>query len=148
MYHNMKTFSELQAIDWRIRVSVRLEPDFDVYPPWVQLKVNDTIEENYLRTAQVRNFDLPLLHPVEISILVRQDRETHDPRRGVTISSIEIDDRELMPEFCYLADLSENLKCFAPTNHIVQDGQWCFHITKPFYQWYHTASDQGWLLEP
>lgn len=44
--------------------------------------------------------------------------------------SVVIDNIEILPKYCYLA-VNGNLV-----------------IDIPFYQWYHTASLQGWLLKP
>ena len=43
---------------------------------------------------------------------------------------VTVDDIEVLPRYQYLAN-SNSLQ-----------------ISEPFYQWYHKASDQGWLLKP
>ena len=143
----MKTFCDLLATDLTIKIDIELRPEFERYPPRVSLMVNHHQETIELSSVQCRQFEIPLLDTIDLIVQV-ESLDQNDPRRGVEISRLEIDHKALMPQHCRLAELSDNLIQYAPTNHIVQHGQWRFRIDRPFYQWYHDISRQGWLLKP
>lgn len=143
----MKTFCDLLVIDQTIKIEIELRPEFDLAPPWVSVMVNHHRETFELSSVQCRQFELALLDSIDVVVQVEPSHQI-DPRRGVEISKLDVDNKSLLPQHCRLAQLSDNLVQYAPTNHIVQHGQWRFCIDRPFYQWYHDISSQGWLLKP
>lgn len=70
-----------------------------------------------------------LLDP--ISVMINKDHDT-------TIESISIDDFEIIPDYNHLLPNS---------SPFVSAGvAWEFRIDKPFYQWKHEITHQGWLF--
>jgi hypothetical protein len=143
----MKTFCDLLATDLTIKIEIELRPEFELSPPRVTVMVNQHQETFVLARPRHMQFELLLLDSIDLVVQV-ESTDQIDPRRGVEISRLDIDHKALMPHHCRLAELSDNLVQYAPTNHIVQHGQWRFRIDRPFYQWYHDISGQGWLLKP
>lgn len=146
--HNMKTFSDLLAIEQTVSVDIELQSDYERQPPWVRVQVNDQDTTLQVNDVTKLEFQVALLSTIKISITVEDYRGEPDWVRGLNIKSICIDGIPLIPHFCFLAQLSDNLQRYAPTSHIVQHGSWSLDINRPFYQWYHHVSGQGWLLEP
>lgn len=68
---------------------------------------------------------------LEVSINgVSQHRTLLDPLCFLACDQVTVDGIEILPAYSFL----------------VTDG--CLKIDKPFYQWYHLVSGQGWLLIP
>lgn len=143
----MKTFCDLLATETSISIEMELRPEFELFAPQVTVAVNGVLDSFELRSLRCLQWQVPLLDLIDIKIQVEHD-DRLDHRRGVEIARVDIDKKILMPQHCRLAELSDNLVQYAPTNHIVQHGCWSLRIDRPFYQWYHDISKQGWLLEP
>ena len=120
MYPDMKTFSELTAIDTRLllEVQVQLNPhDHAVY----------TFSVNGIATTDpYSTFRFDLLDQLHFSCQVSAG--------AVEVAKITINGYEVMPVYLHLAQ--------PPTNWITKS--WQFDISTVFYPWYHAITGQGW----
>lgn len=81
----------------------------------------------------MKNFSDLLATELSLEVMVNGQRARaglHDNLKFQANDTVEIDGIEILPKYRYLA----------------QDG--VLSITGPFYGWLHSASGQGWLLEP
>jgi hypothetical protein len=116
----MKNFSELLATDLAVNIDMTVVP---IAPGTVEVVINGQCV--YIGLMQQRtdfHYPVPLLEPIEITVF----------HSGATVLSLCFDEWESRPVHG-------------------QDtmGVWRFTTGNlPFYQWWHHATSQGWLLEP
>lgn len=61
----------------------------------------------------------------------------------VILKSGRVDGIEIIPRYDYLAEYLGQ-----PTSYLDCAGKWQLTINRPFYQWLHQTTGQGWLFEP
>lgn len=71
-----------------------------------------------------------------------------DSETAVLIDSITIDNFELIPNYIHLSEYQSERGLQGPSFYLGINGNWVFDIKKPFYQWRHDVTGQGWLLTP
>ncbi len=126
----MKNFLDLLDIEitsaLNVKILFRATENIDYY-----VKINE-----YAITSQNFQCTLDLLTPIVFIFNIR------DINEGEYIEIIEfsINGIELFPIYQHLSSNGSNF--------IAQTGSWSFKIDRPFYQWYHQISGQGWLLTP
>ena len=115
----MKNFLDLLATNFSIDICIKLIPS--VANP-VKVIVNEQcIYDNVMTHPTELHYSVPLLTPIDISI----------NHAGTYLKSLCFDGWEARPQHAQDA------------NNV-----WQFKIDKPFYQWQHWATSQGWLLLP
>jgi hypothetical protein len=145
----MKNFSDLPDTDPTVTVVIKLSVIADNGFPGALVRVNqDVIEYLYLKESVEHVFEVPLNDTVEIEIamidkLYSQDRET-----AIVIDSVLIDGFEIVPGWTHLATYDSERGPQGPTSYLGINGSWKLTIDRPFYQWRHQVTGQGWLLEP
>lgn len=145
----MNNFSDLLATEQRISLSIRLIPIVDNGDPVVTAAVNDRVlYSGRLSNPVTISNNFGLLEPLRISIELA-DKIYHETlETAVMIESILIDGKELAPRFCHLAEYINDQQKSSPTTYLGYNGIWSLVIDRPFYQWWHQVTGQGWLLEP
>ena len=81
----------------------------------------------------MKNFLDLLVTDLKLHVVVNGNQYESDLHTPLTFNAddlVLIDNIEVLPRYRYLAN-----------DNILQ-------ISEPFYQWYHKASGQGWLLTP
>ena len=117
--------------------------------PGVSVRVNDNVIEYLQLTGSVEHqFDIPLLDPIEIEISIKDKQYSEIKETAVLIDSINIDGFEIVPQWTHLAEYHSERGLQGPTSYLGINGSWKLTIDRPFYQWRHHATGQGWLLEP
>ena len=87
-----------------------------------------------------------LLQPFAIIIELKNKIYDKDNQTAVIIRSLQIDGIDLVPRFDYLAEYVNDHGNNNPTNYLGFNGKWTLTFDRPFYQWLHQATGQGWLL--
>jgi hypothetical protein len=141
----MKTYSDLQDIDTSLHLHLELEP---VGHPLIKIIVNDNVQD-YPGLSDIIKLDyrLGLLDTVDISIILSDKHYTTEYETAVIIRRISIDNIDIIPQYDYLAEYTNDHDNKAPTNYLGFNGKWTLTIDRPFYHWLHHHSGQGWLLD-
>lgn len=114
----MNNFLDLQDIDTTISVTMLLTSSQGTATVTVN---SDIVFQGPVVGSAELAVDIPLLNNVSIKVY-------HD---NVYLESLQFDGWEARPQYGWEID-----KVFV------------FETNQPFYHWLHTATGQGWLLEP
>ena len=139
----MKTYSDLQAIDQRLHCHVELEP---VGTPEVAVIINGVYGGGKLFKSVVFDVNIDLLHSFTIEIELKNKIYTTEQETAVIIKCLQIDGIDIVPRFDYLAEYDNDRNNNDPTSYLGFNGKWTLTIDRPFYQWLHEHSGQGWLI--
>jgi hypothetical protein len=139
----MKTYSDLQDIDSRLNLVIELEP---VGNPTAKVLVNNK-EYNYpqLSNSIIINDYLPLMDLINIDVIMSDKHYTIEYETAIKFK-IYIDNIEIIPQYDYLAEYTNDHNNNNPTNYLGFNGKWSLTIDQPFYHWLHEHSGQGWLI--
>lgn len=143
MYLNMKTYSDLQDIDSRLHLYLELEP---VGRPEVEVIAGNHYAGGQLFTPARVSCQLDLLSSFMIQIELKNKIYDAANETAVIIRRLRIDNIDLVPRFDYLAVYRNDHDFKDPTNYLGFNGKWTLTIDRPFYQWLHQVTGQGWLL--
>lgn len=114
----MNNYSDLQATEFNIDIELLLTAECG----HATVVLNDiTVFDGAVVGKQVVQHNVPLLVPIKLEI-----RHT-----GVELASMCFDQWEARPQ-----------------HGEYQSDSWKFSTDVPFYQWWHNATAQGWLLKP
>lgn len=114
----MNTYLDLLDTKFDIKIELMLSAD----AAHAMAVINGVaVFDGEVTGSQVIQHSIPLLEPISIEI----------QHTGVELISMQFDQWEARPQH------GTNL-----------DGVWKFYTQAPFYQWWHTATAQGWLLKP
>jgi hypothetical protein len=134
----MKTYLDL--LDTKLKLDIELElvgsPDF-----LLTVKSGDSDMSGQQDLNQ--SYEIDLLTPFSLSIILRNK---NDNNTAIIIRRISVDNIEIMPRFNYLADYINEHNTNTPTSYLGVNGKWTLTINRPFYQWLHQATGQGWLI--
>ena len=140
----MKTYSDLQAIDTRLNLTIELEP---VGTPATKIIINNK-EYDYpqLSDSIIINDYLPLMDLINIDVIMSNKQYTLEYETAVIIK-LSIDNIEIIPKYNHLIkynnDQNRNTET---TNYLGFNGKWRLTFDRPFYHWLHLHSGQGWLI--
>jgi hypothetical protein len=130
----MKTYSELTDTD--IRIDIELERIGD--PKF--LINRSALEQNNL------TYYVELSRPFSIIIELYDKHYTTEYETAVIIKQLSIDNIKIIPTYDYLAEYVNDHGNNNPTSYLGFNGKWTLQINRPFYQWLHQVTGQGWLL--
>ena len=139
----MKTYSDLQAIDSELHCYLELEP---VGTPEVAVIINGVYGGGKLFQSAVFDVRIDLLKPFTIEIELKNKTYSMDYETAVVIKQLQLDGIDLVPKFDYLAVYDNDHNFTNPTSYLGFNGKWTLTFDRPFYQWLHQATGQGWLL--
>ncbi len=139
----MKTYLDLKDIDNRLRIKLVLEP---VGTPEVSVIIGTVYGGGKLFQTAVFDADLDLLKPFYIEIELKNKIYDEKTETAVIIKSLQIDNVDIVPRFEYLARYENDHNNNDPTNYLGFNGKWTLTFDRPFYQWLHQVTGQGWLL--
>ena len=135
----MNNYLDLQDIDTDIQIEAKLSviglPDFTV-----------TIADHHWNNQCNIIVDHKLLNPFDIKIELRNKYYTNEYETAVIIDLISIDNINIIPTYCHLADYQNDHNNNNPTNYLGFNGKWTLTFDRPFYHWLHQVQAQGWLL--
>jgi hypothetical protein len=132
------------AIDTCLNLVLELEP---VGSPVITVLINNKVQHHStLSESVIINNYLELLDPFTIDIVLSNKHYTVEYETAVIINKLAIDNINLVPQYNYLANYQNDHNNNNPTNYLGFNGKWTLTIDRPFYQWLHQVSGQGWLL--
>ena len=127
MHQNIKTFSDITAIDTKSTVKVNLK----------LTRHGHTVSRVRLNQIDIyvdqTTFEFDLFDPVNLEIDLQDFNEGSS---GIEVE-LNINGINVLPKYQHLAS--------CPTNYIDQLGVWKMTIPSNFYMWYHTISGQGFV---
>jgi hypothetical protein len=139
----MKTYSDLQAIDTRLHCYLELTP---VGTPEVSVLIDGIYGGGKLFHPAKFDVTVDLLKPFSIEIELKNKTYTTEYETAVIVQQLQIDGIDLAPQFDYLATYRNDHNNNNPTSYLGFNGKWTLTFDRPFYQWLHQATGQGWLL--
>ena len=144
----MNKFSELQATD--LELELVIQPIGDHGWPCVTVEIQDQkIWDGRLTQTLCYRGQWPLLDPIGISITLRDKVYQSAPGdTAVRLQKLDIDGLAVIPTYAHLAQYHNDHGQGRATDYLGFNGQWSLHIPRPFYQWWHEITGQGWLLKP
>jgi hypothetical protein len=142
----MKNFSDLLATDLHLDLELTAEP---VGVPDVEIWINQQlIYQGRLLESITVSKQLPLLPEFSISVKLKNKVYSSESETAVVVTKLSIDGFELVPRFTHLAQYTNDHDFKDPTSYVGFNGEWKFEVSKPFYQWQHEITSQGWLFQP
>lgn len=127
MHQDIKTFSDLSAINTRQKLVVDLLiTRYGQTDSFVKLN-------GFIINVDKITFTLDLFDPVKLDVNLIEFKEGTS---GLDIS-LTVNRLEVLPKYQHL---SSNKKCYIDTLD-----PWTFSIPANFYTWYHNISGQGWI---
>ena len=146
----MKNFLDQLDIEQHcITVTVKLQVIGNNGFPGASIRVNqDVIEYIQLLTTVEQQFKVELKDTIEIEISMLGKEYSQTQETAVIIESVNIDGFEIIPRWTHLAVYNSERGLQGPTSYLGINGSWKLAIDRPFYQWRHLVTGQGWLLEP
>jgi hypothetical protein len=145
----MNNFFELQATDIFLNLVLELEPHYKIHAPDIQVRVNHIqLYSGKLTHACQLTHQIPLLSTFDIQIQLTNKNNLEDNTTAALITQLSIDNHQLVPTWTQMAQYSNDHNYQQPTTHLGFNGVWKLSINRPFYQWWHVVTGQGWLLEP
>jgi hypothetical protein len=142
----MNNFSDLLATDLHLDLVLIAEP---VGYPDVEI----WIDQQLIHQGQSSEFitvskQLPLLSGFSIMVKLKNKVYTSESETALVLNNLSIDGFELIPGFTHLAQYNNDHAFTEPTSYIGFNGEWKLEVNKPFYQWRHEITSQGWLFQP
>jgi len=142
----MKNFSDLLATDLHLDLVLIAEP---VGRPDVEIWVNQQlIHQGQLSESITVLKQLPLLSEFLISVNLKNKVYSSESETAVILTKLSVDGFDIIPGFTQLAQYANDHAFNEPTSYIGFNGEWRLEVTKPFYQWQHEITSQGWLFQP
>jgi hypothetical protein len=139
----MKTYSDLPATD-SVVIGIHLRP---VGLPNIRIGVNhDLIDYVELSKPVQLDYQVGLLDNINITVELHNKEYCIENETAVIIDGITVDHVNIIPKYNYLAEYVNDHAFKDPTSYLGFNGKWTLTIDRPFYQWLHQVTGQGWLL--
>lgn len=145
----MKNFLNLLGTNIQIPIHLTVKPLLENGVPRCNIKINNQkVFEGRLDDVKFLEHNVGLLDSISISIKLYGKIYNSEKETAILVQSLKIDHKELTSlttsPISYSKDQDNDYVGF----YLGFNGLWQYNLNKPFYQWYHIASDQGWLFEP
>jgi len=145
----MKTFSDLLDTDLKVEIKIALGVSVDNGIPRCRVRINDEILYDGTIDRELSwQCQRELLEPIDIEISMSNKQYDQHRETAVIIKQLTIDEFEIVPGWTHLATYQNDHDRKAPTAYLGFNGTWRLFINRPFYQWRHEVTGQGWLLTP
>jgi hypothetical protein len=142
----MKNFSDLLATDLQLDLSLVAEP---IGVPDAEIWLNQQLIHQGPMSAPVTiSTQLPLLSGVSVVVKLKNKVYTSESETAVMLTKLSVDGFDIIPQFTHLAKYINDHAFTEPTSYIGFNGEWKLEVAKPFYQWQHEITSQGWLFQP
>ena len=142
----MKNFLDLLDTDLHLDLVFIVEP---IGCPDVEIRINQQlIHQGQLSESVTVSKQLPLLSGFLISVRLKNKVYTSESETAVILTKLSIDGFDIIPRFTHLAQYTNDHDFTEPTSYVGFNGEWRLEVTKPFYQWQHEITSQGWLFQP
>lgn len=145
----MKTFSDLLDIDPKIEIALTIGSRIDNGIPHCLVRLNhDILYDGALDQELSWRCCCDLLQPIDIEVSMSGKKYDQYRETAVIIHQLAIDGFDIVPSWTQLATYHNDHDRQEPTSYLGFNGTWRLRIDRPFYQWRHTVTGQGWLLTP
>jgi hypothetical protein len=145
----MKNFLDLLDIDPTIDIFLKLCPiGIGGDPEVVVLIDGQMLHAGVVSQDWEVTVSHKLIEPISISISLANKRYQLEKETAVLIETLQIDGHDMIPGFTHYAHYVNDHDRAVIGSYLGWNGTWTFETQKPFYQWLHQATGQGWLLEP
>lgn len=147
----MKTFYDLLDTDQSSEIDVVIGVSSITQNgiPRCVVSVNDRIcYQGHLDQPVEITQIFQLLEPVSIKIEMSEKRYSLTAETAILIDRLSIDGFDIVPNYVHLARYENDHDQDAFTSYLGHNGIWHFDTDRPFYQWKHQITGQGWLLTP
>ncbi len=146
----MNSFSDLLASDARpLTLRLRLRAITEAGWPRAVVSVNgETIYNDVIESSWTCCRELPLLEPVSVQITLQDKIYDQHRETALIVDELEIDYWNVIPQFAHLVTYQHDHGIGPSGAYLGFNGTWHWQTHRPFYQWWHDVSGQGWLLEP
>jgi hypothetical protein len=142
----MKNFSDLLATDLSLDLVLSAEP---VGHPDVEIWINQrSIHQGPLLYPITVSTQLSLLSDFSVQVKLKNKVYTSESETAIVLTRLSVDGFDIIPQFTHLAKYVNDHAFTEPTAYIGFNGEWQLEINKPFYQWQHEITSQGWLFRP
>ena len=144
MNNYLKTLDTKQLLNAKIK----FKPIIDNGLPHLEVEFNGVRKyNNDLRHYLAIYVNFGILDSFEL-IVAMSKKQYAAKETAIVIEEFEIDGIDIIP-YLNQATYHHDQSYDGPNNHYLAfNGVWTFKIDEPFYNWYHKASGQGWLLTP
>lgn len=132
----MKNYSDLQDIDHQLDIIMELEPIGSVT---CRFGIDDILVDYELDQTLELDWQVGLDKSFTFQIELLGKKTDSD---GLLIKRLSVDGIDLVPKFNHLAQYTQGTS----TQFLGQVSKWTLTIDRPFYQWLHRATAQGWLF--
>ena len=148
MSHNIKTFCELQDINFFLPVVITLNK-YGHQDLHINVTINDhcIFDTKQADSYVVLSTSVDLLQPIKIKVSMTNKTFGSSDENAVNVSSITIDGINVIPTYTHVSKFSDSFNVTS-SSYISWPADWTLDIDQPFYQWLHLHSGQGWLLHP
>jgi hypothetical protein len=141
----MNKYSDLTVTELRLDIELELvgHPEFRITAEPALTQDKQTINQNIIK----QTYYLDLLTPFSVTIELYNKHYNIDNQSAIIINRLSVDNIQLIPKYDYLAEYINDHDNNSPTSYLGFNGKWQLTIDRPFYQWLHQVTAQGWLLE-
>jgi hypothetical protein len=148
----MNNYLDQLAIEsFNLPVKMTLEPIVENGVPNVELLINQQqLYAGPIQESVSVDIAMPLTQKLNVKLLMSNKQYNQNLETAVVVKSFSIDGHELVGVhdclecISYQTDQAVDYRGF----YLGFNGVWRFDLDSPFYQWWHIATGQGWLLEP
>lgn len=145
----MKNFLEVLDSDPRITVRVTVTAITDNGLPRATVLINGVpLYDNLLESFWTGSAEVPLLEPLVIEVMMSGKQHDLERETAVCIQNVTVDQCQVIPRFSHLVQYTHEQGVGPATNYLGFNGCWRLDTQRPFYQWWHDVTGQGWLLMP
>lgn len=139
----MNNYLDLTDIDQRLGCILALEP---IGTPEISVCIGSNYSSCKLFKPVLIEVFVDLIQPFAVTVELTNKIYDANSETAVIIKSLQVDGLELIPRFNSLASYRNDHHNNDPTNYLGFNGKWTLTVDRPFYQWLHQATGQGWLL--
>ena len=145
----MKNFSELLASSPRLQVSVRVMAITDNGLPRATILVNgERLYDNVLESMWAGSTTVDLLEPLTVEVIMSNKQHDQHRETAIIVQDITVDQCQVIPRFGHMVQYAHEQGVGPATSYLGFNGCWRLSTQRPFYQWWHDVTGQGWLLMP
>lgn len=145
----MNNFSDLPDTQPDIKVRLALRVITHNGSPDTVVTVNrQCLWSGPLHRDQDFDCQIALCEPLDLSVTLKNKIYDQHQETAVIIDSINIDGVEIIPRWTHLASYHNERDYCGATSYLGFNGEWKLQTHRPFYQWLHQITGQGWLVEP
>ena len=145
----MKTFYDLQDIDKTIEIVINLSAITDNGIPHAKIVCNNKLLlDADINDSLIIKEKLDIMSLVNISVTLSNKTYNIEKETALIVDSITIDNIEIIPKYSHCTEYINDQNQSITTNYLGFNGTWSLDLDRPFYQWLHQETAQGWLLQP